>query len=99
MRTLPEQVVAQLQRLDQLVDLGARVVEAERGPAGGGQAETGHQRLGAVVPGAHRYPLAVDDRRDVARVRAAGEREGEERPLALELTGPTPKRTNCKSAF
>ena len=44
MRTLPEQLVAQLQRLDQLVDLGPRVVAAERGPAGGGGAGTGHQQ-------------------------------------------------------
>ena len=66
---LPEQLVAQLQRLGQLVDLGARVVETERGPAGRRHAETGHQRLCAVVPGAHRHALAVDHRRDVVGVR------------------------------
>ena len=45
------------------------VVEAEGGAAGGGEPEMRHQRLGAVVAGAHRHALAVDHGRDVVRVR------------------------------
>ena len=66
------------------------VVEPERRPAGGGQPEMRHQRLGAVVPGPHRHALAVDHRRDVVRMRRPLQREGEDRPLAR---APCPARS------
>src|SRR6476469_1071108 len=48
-RSSGEERVAGLERVDENVDLGLGVVETEGGPASGGQAEVGHQRLGAVM--------------------------------------------------
>ncbi len=42
------------------------------------QPEAVHQRLGAVMPGAHRDALPVEQRRDIVRVRAV-EREARRR--------------------
>ena len=61
-----------------------RVIEREGGATGGGRAEAGKQRLGAVGPGPHRDAGAVDDRRDVVRV-GAGHVEGDDGALALRL--------------
>ena len=56
------------QRLGQRIDLGLGIVHGERGPARRRDAEPLHQRLRAVVAGAHRDARAVDDGRDVVRV-------------------------------
>src|SRR5262249_52443492 len=73
-------------RLDQglrkHLHLGARVVKAERGPAGGAHAETGEQRPPAMGPGAHRDARAVDDGRDIVGMGAL-ELEGDDGTLVL----------------
>src|SRR6516162_5617754 len=73
-------------RLDQglrkPVHLGARVVKAERGPAGGGHPETSQQRHHAMGAGAHRDTGAVDDGRDIVGMGAL-ELEGNNRALVL----------------
>src|SRR5215472_7652353 len=73
-------------RLDQglrkHVHLGARIVKAERGPAGGSHAETGQQRHHAMGPGAHRDARAIDDGRDIVGMGAL-ELEGNDGTLVL----------------
>src|SRR5262245_33971653 len=68
------------QRVRKRVHLGARVVEPERGTAGGGDAVAGEQRLRAVRAGAHRNALAVDDGGDVVGMRS-GHLEGDDGTL------------------
>ena len=64
-----------VQAVDQAVDLLARGVHGERGAAARGDAEPAHQRLRAVVAGAHADALAAEDLGDVVRVHAVeGER-------------------------
>jgi hypothetical protein len=54
-----EKLVAELQRLDQGVDLGFGIVEPERGPAGRGDAQPLHQRHGAMGAGPNGNALLV----------------------------------------
>ena len=88
-----------MEALDQAVDLLGRRVDAEAGAGGGGDAEAVHQRLGAVVAGAHRDAVAVEDLGDVVGVdalelerdraeRAPGERGRAEDAQARHLGQP-----------
>ncbi len=54
-------------------------MDGERRARGGGHTKLAHQRLGAVVPGAHADSLAPEDLPDVVRMGAV-ERERHERP-------------------
>ena len=53
---------------DEHVDVGFVVVDVYRRPARRRHAELAHQRLGAVVPGAHAHAVLVEDLADVVRV-------------------------------
>ena len=59
-----------------------RRVDAEAGARGAVEAEAVHQRLGAMMAGAHRDALAVEQRRDVVRVRPV-EREADHAAAVL----------------
>ena len=59
-----------VEALDQAVDLLAGVVDGEAGPGGRGDAEAVHEQLGAVVAGADRDAVAVEDLGDVVGVDA-----------------------------
>ena len=75
----------------------ARVVDGEGRARGGGDAEAAHQRLRAVVAGAHADALAAEDLADVVRVGAL-ERERDQRaavggvgrPVQREARRPRP---------
>ena len=54
----------------QRVDLLMRGVDAETGARGAVHAQPAHQRLGAMMAGAHRDALPVEQCRHVVRVRA-----------------------------
>ena len=62
------------------VDLVLGVVEPERGPAGRGDAIARQQRHHAMGAGAHRDAGAVDDGRDVVRMRALHLERDDRRP-------------------
>src|SRR5215211_7489911 len=62
-RAASESLLDRVQALDEAVDLLGDRVEVEARPVGGGDAEPGHQRLTAVVPGADRDALPVEDLR------------------------------------
>src|SRR6266516_8163677 len=57
-----------VQPVDELVDLLGDRVEVEARQVGGRDAELLHQRLAAVVAGADRHALQVEDLRDVVRM-------------------------------
>src|SRR5436309_9821094 len=57
-----------VQPVDELVDLLGDRVEVEARPVRGRDAELLHQRLTAVMPGADRHALQVEDLRHVVRV-------------------------------
>ena len=61
---------ARCERVDQGVGVGFVVVNVERSAGRGGDSEHAHERLGAVVAGAHAHGLLVDDLRDVVGVDA-----------------------------
>src|SRR3954463_15683893 len=65
-----EELSRALERVGELVDLGLRVVDEERGARGRGDAQLLRERLRAVVPGADRDPLLVEELREVVRVDA-----------------------------
>src|SRR5438128_2790573 len=65
-----ERLLDLVQALDEAVDLLGDRVEVEARPVRGGDAEPGHQRLTAVVPGADRDALPVEDLGDVVRMDA-----------------------------
>src|SRR6266511_4777160 len=69
-RPVSERLVDLVQALDEAVDLLGDRVEVEARPVRGGDAESGHQRLAAVVSGADRDALPVEDLRDVVRMDA-----------------------------
>ena len=50
--------------IDQPVDLVARVIESQRWPDGGLQSEPPQRRLRAMMAGADRYPLEVQESAD-----------------------------------
>src|SRR6266516_1987296 len=56
------------QAVDQAVDVLGKRVEVEARAGRGGDAETRHQRLGAVVAGTNGDAFPVEDLRDVVRV-------------------------------
>src|SRR5688500_1189422 len=58
------------QGIGEAVDFLMGVVHRKRGPASGGHAITGEERLGAMGASTHGHPIAVDHRRNVMRVRA-----------------------------
>ncbi len=66
------------QPIDQPVEVGRRVVHGERRSRRRRYAELAHQRLRAVMPGAHADPVAPEDLPDIVRMSAI-EREGDER--------------------
>ena len=70
------------ERRDQAVELVARVVEGQRGPRRGRNAEAIHHRLRAVMTDAHGDAFAIEDRADVVRVHTV-EDEGQHRRLVL----------------
>ena len=71
-----EEVGGGVERVGQRVDVGLVVVDVERGPGGGADAEHPHERLGAVVAGAHAHAVLVEHLGDVVRVDVVeGERE------------------------
>src|SRR5436190_3369336 len=57
-------------RFGQAVNLFSGIVHRKGGAAGGGDAITGEERLGAVRPGTDRYARSVDDGRYVVRMSA-----------------------------
>ena len=65
---LGEHLLHRPEAFDQTVDVLARDVHGERGPRRRRRPEAAHQRLGAVVAGAHAHVLAAEDLRDVVRV-------------------------------
>src|SRR5688500_14044537 len=67
---LPEPPVDLRDRLDEAVDLVARVVDRERGAQGCGHAVELQQRMRAVVARAHRDALVVEQGSEVVRERA-----------------------------
>ena len=69
------------------VDVLVGVVHGERRARGRRHAEAAHQRLGAVVAGAHAHALAAEDLGHVVRVDAV-EREGDERAALVGVGGP-----------
>jgi hypothetical protein len=69
-------------RLDQRIDFGGGVVEGEGRAAGRRHLETLHHRLRAVVAGADRHAVVVEQRTDVVRMHAL-HREGQHRGLFL----------------
>src|SRR6266508_3898530 len=71
-----------VQAFGEAVDLFRDGVEVEAGAVRRGDAELGHQRLAAVVPGPDRDALHVEDLRDVVRMDAVEiEREDARPPL------------------
>src|SRR5204863_4169253 len=88
----PKDVAYALEPVDEAVNVVACVVDGERGARRSRDAEHPHQRLGAVVAGAHADALAAQDLRHVVRVRAVeGERDertalgGVARPVDRDL--------------
>src|SRR5918994_772461 len=73
-----------LQGVGQLIDFLHGVVEAKRGPAGGGRAEPVQQRHGAMGAGPDSHALAVDDRRYVMSMSALHLKR-DDRGLALGM--------------
>src|SRR5439155_14699242 len=69
-RPVSERLVDLVQAFDEAVDLLGDRVEVEARAVRGGDAEPGHQRLAAVVPGADRDALPVEDLGDVVRMDA-----------------------------
>src|SRR5665811_1929122 len=60
-----------LRRFDALREWGqvvVVVVDVHTGPCSGIQAETSHQRFGAVVPDPHAHALRAEHRADIVRV-------------------------------
>ena len=86
-----------MEALDQAVDLLAGRVDAEAGAGGGGDAEPLHQRLGAVVAGADRDAVAVEDLGDVVGVDAL-ELEGDRAERARRRAGGPKTRRPGTSA-
>src|SRR4051794_36603007 len=76
-----EQLMRFYKRFGQSVDLRPGVVERKRRPAGRSHAEALEQRHRAMRAGADRDAGAVDQRRDVVRMRPL-HGEGEDRSLA-----------------
>ncbi len=64
--------------VDQPIEVDRRVVHGERRPRRRRYAELAHQRLRAVMPGAHADPVAPEDLTDIVRVSTL-ERERHER--------------------
>jgi hypothetical protein len=81
-----KELVAELQRIDQRVDLCLCVVQTEGRTAGRRYAHMRHQRLRAMVPGADRDALLVQHGRDVMGVGRTLHRERKYRGLAGRLT-------------
>src|SRR5688572_22494462 len=82
-RSLPvEEALGGLDGADESVDLLERVVDVERGASGGRRPERAHQRLGAVVAGAHGDTFAIHDRADVVGMDAC---DGEADRRAAQL--------------
>src|SRR5207247_7485673 len=74
-RPVSERLRDLVQGLDEAVDLLGDRVQVEARPVRGGDAESGHQRLAAVVSGADRDALPVADLRDVVRMDALEPKE------------------------
>src|SRR4051812_49935890 len=67
---LSEDLTDLVQPVDESIDLVAHRVEVEAGAVRGRDPELLHQRLAAMVAGADRHALPVQDLRDVVRVNA-----------------------------
>ena len=78
MQLEPEDAAGVVEALDQAVDLLTCGVDAEAGARGGRDPEAVHQWLSAMVAGANRDPVAVEDFGYVVAVDA----------LELERDGP-----------
>src|SRR5271154_4286607 len=70
-----------VQRRYELVHFTSRVVEREGGARGGGDVETLHQHLRAMMSGAHRHAFTVQYGGEVVRMHAFG-LERQDRTLA-----------------
>jgi len=57
----PKRVPASVQRVGQGIDIRFVVVQVERRPCRGRDAQTAHERLGAVVPGPDADPHLVEN--------------------------------------
>lgn len=79
LRPQPQHLADAAEAVDQPVHVRHGVVHGERRPRRRRYAELAHQRLRAVVPGAHADPVAPEDLPNVVRVRAL-ERERDQRP-------------------
>jgi MFS family permease len=82
----------ELERVHEPLDILRGVVSRERRARGRRYAELAHQRLRAVMPGAHTHPLAPEDLTDVVRVGPL-ERERDERTALLGA----PRAVNLES--
>ena len=83
----PEDLARAVQRVHQPVHVLARVVDVERGARRGAHAEHAHQRLRAVVAGAHAHGLAVAQLGDVVRVHPL-DRERHDAAAPVHVGGP-----------
>ena len=92
---------ARAERVDEGVGVGFVVVNVERRARRGGDAQHAHERLGAVVAGAHADGLLVDDLGDVVCVDALEEERdrtaahrGVERSVDLEVVAEATGRAH-----
>ena len=83
-RSESEDIAGAVERVGQRVDVGGVVVQVEAGTCGGGHAQQAHQRLGAVVAGAHAHVALVEHLAEVVRVDAA-EAEAERGAAHLDV--------------
>src|SRR5215470_1261004 len=82
-----ERAAQTLHRLDQTLDLGGSIVDGKARPERAHDAKPLHERLRAVMPGAHRDASLVQDRRTIVGVNAV-HREGHDSAFDLGIPRP-----------
>src|ERR671911_2576374 len=82
-----EDIGGAVERIGQRVDVGAVVVQVETRARGGVDTEDPHQRLGAVVPGAHAHVALIEHLAEVVGADAA-EGEAEHAAPHLDVVRP-----------
>ena len=79
-----EKALNLLERLEQAIHLFQGIINRERRPRGAGDAEPVHQRHAAMMAGAHRHTLLVEQGANIGRVGAV-QQEGKYTHLGLSL--------------